>query len=180
MNMKDTPPRSIFRELREFCSSISPSSPKFVRSKPSKDAILSHCFDNVERKIQRAGGSVAYGWAIWHLRGAYFEAEYHGVWRKRSGELLDVSPQLNSYRKILFLPDDNAIYDPTVFRTNIMLAEQGNPVAGELVNAALERNSILNQYRQPGVSEVTLSRADQDKVNDLLAKIQRLFQQLSA
>ena len=135
----------------------------------------SFCFDNVEARIGRAGGATVFGWAIWHLRGAYYEAEHHGVWRKRSGELVDVSPQLNGYGKILFLPDETAVYDPARIRSNIIVAESDDPPAVELAAASRRRNEILDSYRMPGVSAAFLSPQDQTEHDLLLVRIQTLL-----
>lgn len=148
--MVNTVPKALTAGLLEFCRTISAERPVFIRSKPPADARLATCFDNVERKIERAGGSVAYGWAIWNLKGYYFEAEHHGVWCNRSGLLIDVSPQLANPRKILFLPDPSAVYDPQHRRTNIIRAEIDKPVARELVELAIARNAILTNFRFGG------------------------------
>lgn len=119
----------------------------FIRSKASSDAQLGYCFDNVARKIERAGGTTACGWAVWHFPGAYFEAEHHGVWRKRSGELVDVSPQYNTYPKILFLPDPTAVYDPLSFRSNQVVADGEAPRSIEVVALMRERYAVLDACR---------------------------------
>lgn len=138
----------------------------------------SHCFDNVEREIARRGGETVYGWAIWHFRGAYFEAEHHGIWRHRKGELLDVSPQLNKAKKILFLPDQSATYDPLRPRSNRFETDGDNPRARELVDAVLERNSILDRYRQGGARSAVLSIPDQMRIGVLQSRIQILLVEL--
>lgn len=150
----NTLPMQLTPRLLAFCRSISPERPVFVRSKPSRDAVLSECFNNVARKIERAGGTTACGWAIWHLRGVYFEAEHHGVWRKRSGELVDVSPQLNNYPKILFLPDPTAVYDPQQFRGNLIEPDGDDPRAVEVATLLRERYRLLDAERATGAAMV--------------------------
>ena len=61
--------------------------------------------------------------------------------------MLDISPQLNGYRKILFLPDETARYDPASTRSNVIVAENDTPLAIELVAASTKRNEILDSYR---------------------------------
>jgi hypothetical protein len=109
--MLDTVPKALSQELRAFCATLSGSRPVFVRRRPDGDAPPSACFDNVARKIGRAGMSSVHGWAIWTVPGFYREAEHHGVWRKRAGELVDVPPQPNAPKRVLFLPIDAAVYD---------------------------------------------------------------------
>jgi hypothetical protein len=74
-----TVPKTLSLALLAFCRTISAERPLYVRSKPSADTQMSASFDNVVRKIERAGGKTIYGWAIWHVPGLYFEAEHHGV-----------------------------------------------------------------------------------------------------
>ncbi|MEE4210968.1 MAG: hypothetical protein V2I43_17095 [Parvularcula sp.] len=134
----------------------------------------------MKAKIKRAAGSIAYGWAIWNLRGVYFEAEHHGVWEKRSGELVDLTPQMNGYKKILFLPDPGAPYNPQTFRSNRMSADGDNPVALRFVEKSLQRNRIIDSYRGVGVEQTYLTPNDQRKVDDLLQELQELLTELLA
>lgn len=173
--MLDTLPHAITSRLLEFCQTISSQRPVFIPSKPTSDAQLGHCFDNVEGKIARAGGDVAYGWAIWHLRDLYFEAEHHGVWRKRNGVLVDVSPQANSYRKILFLPDSSAVYDPLNIRSNLFAVDSGSTLASEFVLLARRRTAIYNSYRAGGATIAFISDADQSELNQLVARMGELI-----
>lgn len=171
----NTLPRSITPELLEFCRSISSDRPVYIRSKVSSDAEPSACFDNVQRKIGRAGGTIAYGWAIWHIPGLYFEAEHHGVWRNRRGELLDVSPQLGNVSKILFLSDAGAAYDPTKFRSNVIAPVNDSAVANEFVAMAKARNSILDRYRTGEYIAVMLSAYDQANLERITGRLNGLW-----
>ncbi|MBF9151686.1 hypothetical protein [Novosphingobium jiangmenense] len=171
----NTVPKSITPELKSFCQSISSDRPVYIRSKRSSDAQASACFDNVARKISRAGGSIAYGWAIWQIPGLYFEAEHHGVWRNRRGDLLDVSPQLGDVAKILFLPDAAAVYDPSRFRSNVIAPASNSPVAIEFVAMAKARNAILDRYRTDEYIAVTLSAADQAALDAITLRLNDLW-----
>ena len=173
----DTLPKRLSAPLLEFCRSISEERPVIIRSRPSNDAQSGHCFDNVARKIERAGGGIAYGWAIWHLPGAYFEAEHHGVWKKRSGELLDVSPQYQGYRKLVFLPDPAVVYDPAAFQPNRVMADGNDPRSLELVDVVLARYALLDACRARGMicpDAKTQWAADSllQRISALLADIQ--------
>ena len=156
----NTVPKRLSADLLAFCSGISTERPIYIPSKPSADAQTSACFDNVGRKIGRAGGSIAYGWAIWHLPSLYFEAEHHGVWRNRQRKLVDVSPQFGGVSKILFLPDMMAVHDPNTFRTNRIAAVSAEPLPTELVALANARNALLDRYRSGRHTTVTLSVSD--------------------
>lgn len=170
-----TVPKAITRRLRAFCAGISSHQPVYIRAKPSADAEPSACFDNVSRKIARAGGSIAYGWAIWHVPSLYFEAEHHGVWRNRQGALLDVSPQLVEASKIVFLPDPDAVYDPVRFRPNVIQAVDDTPLAVEFAELANDRNALLNDYRALGQRVAMLSAADQTKLGAIDRRLRELW-----
>jgi hypothetical protein len=171
----NTLPKSLTPELLNFCRSISNDRPIYVRSKMSSDAKASACFDNVARKIDRAGGTIAYGWAIWHITGLYFEAEHHGVWRNRRGELVDVSPQLGNVSKILFLPDAFAVYDVRKFRPNVIALANDGALASEFVTLARARNSILDRHRTGEYIAVTLNAVDQIELGRITSRLNELF-----
>ncbi|ETI64314.1 hypothetical protein C100_08070 [Sphingobium sp. C100] len=161
--------------ILEFCREISSERPVFVRSKPSADAQQSACFDNVARKIARAGGETAFGWAIWHVPGLYFEAEHHGVWRNRQGNLLDVSPQLGQVAKLLFLPDANAVYEPKRFRPNLLKPVDDSALAVEFVALARQRNAIMDAYRTDEYVVAMLSGLDQARLGEIEMSLKQLW-----
>jgi hypothetical protein len=177
--MANTVPPKITEPLLAFCRAIAPGRPQFIPSKPSADAQPSACFDNTLLKITRAGGSIAYGWAIWSRPGIYFEAEHHGVWRNRRGDLVDVSPQFNGARKILFLPDADARYDPLKHRSNVLRPASDNPLAVEFVALANRRNQIQDAYREGGNRIAMFTLSDQRELGEILRRLQELLQLLS-
>lgn len=178
--MLNTVPRAISSEIKAFCLSIALSRPMYIRSKPFRTATPSACFDNVSNKIARAGGSMACGWAIWTVPGVCYEAEHHGAWRSRAGEIIDVSPQPNDARRILFLPDDTAPYDPYAHRSNIIRPLEGNPLAAEFVELASRRNAILDSYRAGGNRVALLTVSGQRELDEIQGRMLRLWGLLTA
>lgn len=173
--MVDTVPYGITEALLAFCRNIAPSRPTFIPSKPSADAQVSACFDNVARKVERAGGSVESGWAVWSVPGIYFEAEHHGVWRNRRGELVDVSPQPNKARQILFLPDSEVPYDPLRYRSNILRPASDDPLAIELVDLVNRRNEIQDAYRVGGNRIALFTVSDQHNLREIQRRLQEIW-----
>lgn len=173
--MRDTVPKAVTPQLKEFCETISPSEPIFVTSVPVGGSATSFCFENVARKIRKSGGSIAYGWAIWHVPSLYFEAEHHAVWRNKKGGLVDVSPQLGGRRRLLFLPDDQAIYDAMQPRQNIMGPDGNSPAAQEIARLGNERHSLLMRCRVPGTAEIRLLGPDQIELAVIDSRIQALI-----
>lgn len=171
----NTVPQVLSSRLMEFCQTISSSEPIFISSIPVRGSRVSFCFENVERKVQRIGGSIAYGWAIWNRPSLYFEAEHHAVWCNKSGKLIDVSPQMGDRRSMLFLPDQSAKYDPMRPRSNIMHPDGQSSEALEWVGLGNRRISLLMRCRVEGTSEIRLLDADQIELAELDRKIQKLL-----
>lgn len=127
----------------------------------------------------RAGGSLASGWAIGTTPGVYFvEAEHHGVWRRRTGELVDVSPQPHLPKRILFLPDPNAIYDPPVHRNNVLVPASDGPAVLEFVALGNRRNEIHGAYRAAGNRLALFTLSDQNELGLIEARLRGLSAEL--
>lgn len=173
---RGTVPQKISTEIQSFCRTISSSDPVFVQSIPIQRAKQSHCFDNVERKIAKSGGSVCFGWAIWHQPSLYFEAEHHAVWRNKYGKLIDVSPQHGKSRRMLFLPDEEATYDPFSPRQNIVKPDGNSARAVEIAALGNQRHSLLMRCRVPGTAEIQLFPADQVELEKIQQRIDVLMQ----
>ncbi len=172
----NTVPRSLSSALLEFCASIAPAEPVFIPSVPIKRAMTSFCFDNVAQKVREKGGSITYGWAIWHMPGLYFEAEHHAVWRNNLGNLIDVSPQLGGRKRLLFLSDESAIYNPFALRPNIMAPDGDSERARQMVDLSNRRHALLIRCRVPGTAEILLYEHDQSE----LAEIDRQIRETMA
>ncbi|EPY4800749.1 hypothetical protein ACXDID_001685 [Klebsiella pneumoniae] len=98
-------------ETIEFCKKIVPDvSPIWVSSAPLPGSEAKDCFSNVDRAIDNSGGRAVLGWTIWLVPGVFIEAEFHCVWEKESGVILNVTPYPNRPDKILFLPDHARVY----------------------------------------------------------------------
>lgn len=167
MSAPNTVPRALTPALLAFCASISPATPVFLPSVPLKRAATSFCFENVAQKVCEKGGAIAYGWAIWHLPGLYFEAEHHAVWRNGLGNLIDVSPQMGGRKRLLFLPDETAVYDPFAVRANRMAPDGDTARARKMVDLGNQRHALLVRCRVPGTSEVRLHDADQFELAEI-------------
>lgn len=171
----DTLPEQISPALLEFCARIAPGMPLFIPSQPIEGAILSACIRNSQEKARISGGSVVYGWAIWHLQGYFFEAEHHGVWLSPEGALIDVSPQYMDYPKILFLRDDTAVYDPKSFRANVIAPAADTAIAKEAVQHSRRRNEIINSYRSDEFVTFELNAADQAEIDTIDKRLAELI-----
>ncbi|AEG51288.1 hypothetical protein Sphch_3705 [Sphingobium chlorophenolicum L-1] len=174
-NPPNTVPAEITLDLMHFCRRIADTVPVFVTSVPLRSSGASFCFDNVERKIAKSGGSIAYGWAIWHIPNLYYEAEHHAVWRNKLGSLIDVSPQLGGRRRLLFLPDEKAVYDSWKPRSNIMLPASDTPLAIEMARLGGARQALFARCRIPGTAEMRFYEQEQLELADLNQRIEQLM-----
>ncbi len=170
-------PTTIDDALLAFCARISPATPEFVDVVPGDAARVAYCFSNSAEQVARAGGAIAYGWAIWRWPGRYFEAEHHAIWRSPDGQLRDVTPMLYGQTRILFLSDPDAVFDPERYRPNILGAEPGNAVAEDYVALADARSAILNAYGEPGVDHA-ITPADQARLDAITPRWMALYAEL--
>ncbi len=175
------PPAQIDEATLAFCATISAEAPRYVPVKPVPWGKLAYCFDTSVETARQRGGSAAYGWAIWRWPGRWFEAEHHAVWRKPDGSLLDVTPQTGEPERILFLPDDDAVYDPATFRRNVMAPDAGNPLARDYIALVAARGDITARYWSPGVDVLPLfSPEDQRRLDPIDARIAGLIEAMAA
>lgn len=167
-------PHGIDDAVLAFCATVAPGVPRYVDVVPGAAARVAYCFDNAAAQVARAGGSVAYGWAIWRWPGRYFEAEHHGIWRSPDGLLIDVTPMLYGQTRTLFLSDPGAVFDCKRYRANVLGAEPGNAVAADYVAVARERAAILNAYGEPGVAHA-ISPQDQARLDAITPRWMALY-----
>lgn len=99
--------------VQRLCTSMHSTEISFyVAVNPDRGALPRECFANVRKRVDERGGAIQYGWAIWQYGDYFIEAEHHAVYVDPDGRFVDVTPQEPRVAKILFLPDDAAVYDP--------------------------------------------------------------------
>lgn len=102
-------PRAISREVLAFCAEIeTQEQPEFVNVDATPRSEVNQCFVNVADAAARGGGEVQHGWMVLEWPGVLLEAQFHAIWRRPDGSLVDVTP--NDERRILFLPDRTRVY----------------------------------------------------------------------
>jgi hypothetical protein len=80
--------------------------------KPEPDCVEEDCFANVRRKVERESGRIQFGWSIWQHGKFFIEAEHHAVYEPSEGhEWIDITSQDLPIDRILFLPDESAVYE---------------------------------------------------------------------
>jgi len=99
-------------DVMALCRLIHPSNePCSVEVRPWPHARKLQCFVNVREKVDLEGGKIQYGWALWQPTGAFLAAEHHAVYEPPSGPpWVDITPHNSDVARILFLPDEKAVY----------------------------------------------------------------------
>jgi len=136
---KVTPP------IKRLINRIAPGGqPQYVKVLIEPDAEINECFANLERKIERDGGRIQFGWAIWYLPGILVEAEFHAVWVSPEGDLIDISPRPIQFQEIMFLTDHSAVYSGRQVG-NIRIPVSKNPKVKEYIRMHEELFKIMNE-----------------------------------
>lgn len=109
--MKIRVPNLRNKHLLKFCRNVVLGSrPIYVKHLPLQNKPVKECFSIVSEHISENGGKPVYGWTILESKGLWLEAEFHVIWKKENGDLLDITPRESSFEKILFLPDPKKVY----------------------------------------------------------------------
>ena len=146
--------------VQKLCARLSSGqTPVTLAVTPEIDADVRYCFQNVERKIARDGGSIQHGWQIWEVPGLWLEAEFHAVWRTPDGQLVDITPKGDSTSHILFLPDTRRIYEGQQVN-NEYLPISKDPRVQEVIRIKDEKFELLDRGVRASQEYVQLDEAD--------------------
>ena len=86
------------------------SEPVLVALEPGEECLPGRSFQNVAAMVRKLGGSVQHGWRLREQPAAYVEGQFHAVWRRLDGALIDITPRADGLTEILFLPDSKMIW----------------------------------------------------------------------
>jgi hypothetical protein len=104
-------PAEVGAPLVSLCAEVCPGAqPIYVDVRPIQGAPINDCFSLVASMVAQQGGDAVLGWTLREMPGLFVEAEFHSVWRKPTGEFVDVAPKAEATQRILFLPDHAARY----------------------------------------------------------------------
>jgi hypothetical protein len=86
--------------------------PETITVQTRPDAIDGECFQNVRHQIEEFGGAQCYGWRVNLLPHIYIYGEFHAVWERLDGQLVDVSPVVPARQgNVVFIRDKRRIYE---------------------------------------------------------------------
>ena len=167
--------------MLRLCTTIKAGDePLFVDVRPEEWAIVNECFVNVSRKVAECGGRIQYGWAIWQCAQFFIEAEHHAVYDAMKGvPLLDLTPQKPRVSKILFLPDDSAIYDfaTTDQHDNHRMALMDDTRLHRMLELFSARTALFNTIPNVG-GKVAFSGKALHLLEGIMAELQYLGSEL--
>jgi len=100
-------------EIRALCERLVPGEiPDIVPMEAAPWAEPDECLANVAGMVERFGGETVVGWRLLEsLPDLMIETEFHAVWRKPDGSLLDVSIPVPGFKETVFLPDPKLEYE---------------------------------------------------------------------
>jgi hypothetical protein len=122
--------------------------PVFVRVESGEHSVSLDCFWNVEKRIERLGGSRRYGWLIWQHADAMIEGEFHSLWVSPTGDLLDITPH-DGEERVLFVPDAGRRYLGQSVPNVRHFLRDDDEIA--LVRQMIEQQDELERNPPPGV-----------------------------
>ena len=149
----------------------------FLEVNPEQGSKILDCFENVKKKIDRSYGEMLCGWVIWEWKGVLEEAEYHAVWRSPQGKILDITPQSDGEKKVLFVPCPKDIYDG-IRKDNIRLAVRDDMIVHHFIllceeifkkQSAIEGGAIYSCANNKSKEIVPLMKAREFMKNSIFS-----------
>jgi hypothetical protein len=138
-------PKHISQPIAHLAQRLVPgATPEFVQILPTADGAPNECFASVALQVEKAGGRVQHGWAIWEWPNVLIEAEFHAVWASPTGHLIDVTPRNDSESRILFLADPERTFEGVTV-DNVRAALRDDPRVHEFIRLAEQRYRVLNK-----------------------------------
>ena len=106
------PPKIIKPYVLSFARQVvgEETTPTYVPCSPVSGALQNECFPLVDSHIERNGGRVVLGWAIWEWPSVFIEAEFHAIWCAPGGNIIDIAPRPFPIQRILFVEDARRKY----------------------------------------------------------------------
>jgi hypothetical protein len=155
------PPVKINRRIRFLLEKMDiDATPIFVYVKPEKWALVNDCFPNVSRMVNENGGNMILGWALYESD-ILVEAMYHAIYKTMNNELVDITPNIYSFSRILFIEDKNSSYTGAT-RDNVRVNPSGNPLVDDFIHIYETEHKIKNYKERAYTTEIKLSKIEFD------------------
>jgi hypothetical protein len=110
------------------------------------------CYMNVQNRVDRSGGRMQLGWAVWQHDDLFIEAEPHAVFDPGNGQpWIDCTPHEGAPPEILFIPNDDTYdFNTEVLADNIRVPLRDDPRLARALRLYSEKIKLLNTV--PGVN----------------------------
>lgn len=146
----NTTPKAITEKILELCKTLDDSQiPVYVPFTNVSGATRDGCFINVVEQVEKNGGLIQYGWAIWEHPNVLIEALFHACWIDTAGKLVDITPKQDGEKQILFLPDTKRKYEGIPI-DNVRMILTKNPKLIESFRQQSELNRLRAKYNIDG------------------------------
>lgn len=167
-------PNEICSDIRFLISKLgSKSEPVYLPYMPEAGAPLNECFPTVDKKVESSSGKKVLGWQIWKTP-LLVEAEFHAVWESPQGDLIDITPKSLPLAKILFLPDETAVYEGKQVN-NIRVNTTGNQLVDDFIAVCDAIFRIENKGDRAFQYELSLS-GEEAQAYHMLTKARELLE----
>lgn len=155
----------------DFCQHLSPNAtPMYLVPQLEPSDKANECFINVQRRIDRDGGDMVCGYAIWEIPSVLIEGEFHGVWRTKTGEVIDVSPLATQDPHRTFLPAPDLKWEDHQ-RDNVRKPLVDDPRVRDYIKAHEAHYQMLNRGdRREQFGEVCVDRSEVIPIATRMAK----------
>ena len=138
-------PRTINSHIRRLCARLGIGwKPQYLPVIARADSGFLDCFSDVARQVAEHGGAIVCGWQLWEFPRILVEAEFHAVWRRPNGALVDVQHKLDGEREILFVEDRTRTFTG-VRVDNVRLAVGKDPLIAEFIAGNEEFQRVFNE-----------------------------------
>ncbi|MCU7933712.1 MAG: hypothetical protein KZQ99_02390 [Candidatus Thiodiazotropha sp. (ex Dulcina madagascariensis)] len=143
--MKASIPNKRKDYVRSFCNSLVLGvQPQYVPHQPVSNKPRRECFSIVPEHIATYGGKQNFGWAIFEIKRVWLEAEFHVVWEREDGRLIDLTPREAPLSKILFVHDPKRKYEG-IQVDSVFKALTKNPSVKRFIELAGEHFRATNE-----------------------------------
>lgn len=152
--------------------------PVLVTVDPIWGAETLDCFTVVDQLVADRGGSRLLGWRMWENVGHWLEAEFHAVWRRPGGDLVDVTPAQIAIDRSLFVPDPAAVYHGRQVNNRFWRLST-HPAIGDYIAAQASWFELMNRgERSEQHGQVTLSPAEGRELEVIISRMQQALRRL--
>ena len=164
-------PLSRTKEIDRLARRIVPGGiPVFVPVTPVPDAEVCECFSNVKGHVGKHGGAPQYGWCIYVWPRVWMEMEFHCVWRKTNGKLVDITPHHDNESVLLFLPDPSREYKGLSL-DNLRFSLCKNPLVNRMIALGEKKMAIRNEHPIPNEIAIKAIAQVEDDMNQIISQL---------